>query len=144
MRTFVFFKWSTQVNCSSYGTKGEEHSNLQSPSFSDNLRSSLTSSSWTCFLIITCKSKWEEWILHARSASKCTVVSHLETRNGRPIGQMKSEWGTDTAKHWRCCILTTNYLISQTWGRFISILWVWWTSDSFMALRIEMNLYSKW
>jgi hypothetical protein len=51
-----------------------------------------------------------------------TVVSHLVTRNGRPIGQMKSEWGADTAKHWRYCILTTNYLISQTWraGSFLS------------------------
>lgn len=42
------------------------------------------------------------------------------------------------------CILTTNYLISsQTWARFISILWVWWTSDSFMALRIDMNFVFK-
>ncbi len=110
-------------NCSSYRTKGEEHSNLQSPSFSGISIPLLTS-----FVNLFFSShanpnpNGKNEVLHMLGVLVSTVVSHLVTRNGRPIGQMKSEWGADTAKHWRYCILTTNYLISQTWraGSFLS------------------------
>ncbi len=146
MRTFAFFKWNTQVICSSNRTKGEEHSNLQSPSFS-GISIPLLTSSWTCFSHHMQNPNAKNEVLHMLGVLVSTVVSHLVTRN---------EWPTNRpneirVRSWHCqaleiyCILTTNYLISQTWGgRFISILLSWWTSDSFMALRIEMNLHSKW
>lgn len=141
------FKWSSQVNCSSLivlKVKGG-HSNLQSPSFSGISITSLNIVMNFVFSPHANPNGKNEIFMLAVLVSTVVYLSHLVTRNGRPIGQIEIR-----VRSWHCqaleryCLLTTNYLISsQTWARFISILWVWWTSDSFMALRIDMNFVFK-